>query len=313
MQSFLVTRSKFPINPICRFSRLCLVLLALLAAPLWAQTGARVSVPLADIHRHPSRDSERVTQVFLGDHLQVVKSGPQWTQVLVAEQYRTPKGYPGFIESHLLTPVKDTSMHADQVTVSSASARLFPTGGGQNRKVFLGTRLKLVRRLPDGDCIVSWPGETSTFRVSGQEVGEERPIGDGQSIIATARKLEGTPYLWGGMSGKGIDCSGLVYATYRRHGYTLPRDADQQALVGRAVGRDQLSMGDLVYFGSRADDITHIGLYLKDGLFVHASKGAGVSVGDLRGDYYRQRFQGGRRILRSGLSEPQVETPGDPR
>ncbi len=314
MQFFQAISSKFRIGRAFLSKALFLLwfLLLFLIAPVWAQSEARVAVPLADVHRNPNAGSERVTQVFLWDRILIVKPGPVWSQVIVPEQYRTSRGYPGFIETHLLAPVdfKKLGLH---VTVTRAQAKLRPEGSGAPETVYLGTRLKVAKKLPDGDFLVAWPGESDLYRVAATDVDAEQPTADGQVILDTARQLSGTPYLWGGMSGRGIDCSGLVYTAYRRHGYTLPRDADQQAMVGSPVPRSQLKIGDLVFFGATANDITHIGLYLKDGLFLHASKGRGVSVGSLAGDYYSQRFQGGRRILRGGLSEPLVETPGDGR
>lgn len=108
----------------------------------------------------------------------------------------------------------------------------------------------------------------------------------GEKIIAQAEKLLGVPYLWGGMSSKGVDCSGLVRISYLMNGVHLPRNASQQINCGDAVMMDvqadmktrisNLKRGDLVFFGTPAIDgkkrrVTHVGIYLGEGRMIHSS------------------------------------------
>jgi len=91
------------------------------------------------------------------------------------------------------------------------------------------------------------------------------------TILRVARHYLGTPYLWGGMSTHGLDCSGLTYRVFARLGVLLPRDAADQATVGRAVRRRDLRPGDLVYFGvGSRTAIHHVGIYAGHGLVLHA-------------------------------------------
>jgi hypothetical protein len=97
-----------------------------------------------------------------------------------------------------------------------------------------------------------------------------------ESIIAQAEKLLGVPYLWGGMSAKGVDCSGLVRISHIMNGILLPRNASQQVKCGERVELDNLQRGDLVFFGTPATDekpmrITHVGIYLGENKIIHSS------------------------------------------
>jgi cell wall-associated NlpC family hydrolase len=92
-------------------------------------------------------------------------------------------------------------------------------------------------------------------------------------LVATGMRFVGIPYLWGGSTPRGFDCSGLVQRIYRLQGVVLPRDSDQQARIGalKSVGSlDDLAPGDLLFFGRAAQRITHVAMVLPDRLFLHA-------------------------------------------
>lgn len=117
------------------------------------------------------------------------------------------------------------------------------------------------------------------------------------AIVETASGYTGVPYKWGGVDKSGVDCSGFVYAVFITHNISIPRMAGAQYKYGKDISFDELRPGDLVFYDieGKAD---HVGLYMGDGRFLHAST-SGKEVREARMDnpYYSARFLGARNII----------------
>jgi len=107
----------------------------------------------------------------------------------------------------------------------------------------------------------------------------------------------GVPYLYGGNTKEGIDCSGLTCNVYvAAVGKKLPRSTVEQYQRGIPIPKSQLQFGDLVFFNTTGRRPSHVGIYIEDDLFVHASVASGVTISSLESTYYQKRYVGARRI-----------------
>ncbi len=154
------------------------------------------------------------------------------------------------------------------------------------------------------------PVDINTFRqlwlayMEGTAADEHTAAGiSKRAILETILNWLGTPYRFGGASSDGIDCSGFVRQLFAEVAHVwLPRTAAAQYTLGLPVRREELQFGDLVFFHTRRHAyVSHVGIYLGDDLFAHASSRGGVTISSLRSTYYRKRFIGARRLTEHSL------------
>ena len=135
-----------------------------------------------------------------------------------------------------------------------------------------------------------------------------------ESLIKTAKRLLGVPYLWGGTSFKGVDCSGFTKTVYFLNGIVLPRDASQQVMIGETTDKtgnwNELKPGDLLFFGEKREDgserVIHVAMWLGNGEYIHASDKVRVSsmitTASNYDDYNAKRYLRAKRILKTGMA-----------
>jgi len=246
---------------------------------------AVVSRGSVDLRATPDRGSELVDQALLGERVTILGRQDGWAYV------QGEDGYFGWLESGDLA---FASGGADQggaeriVVVHGAAVRAAP-----------GPEAEIIDVLSPGTVVIDgaatdfigcgdgWLARSDTAR-SDELPGRPPTAAD---LLATAETFLGAPYLWGGLSARGIDCSGLTQQVYRLNGVALPRDADQQAVFGRPV--EAALPGDLFFFGS--DSVTHTAIATGPRSYIHAPrKGGAVEHGEL-GD--ERRLRATRRYL----------------
>ncbi|MCR5176014.1 MAG: C40 family peptidase [Anaerovibrio sp.] len=119
------------------------------------------------------------------------------------------------------------------------------------------------------------------------------------AIIKTAKNLIGVPYVSGGTTPKGFDCSGYLQYIFEKNGLTIPRTADVQYKLGKNYKLTALEAGDLVFFQTDASHtVTHCGLYIGNGQFIHASSSKGVRIDRLADDYWKKAFFAAKHIIK---------------
>lgn len=157
------------------------------------------------------------------------------------------------------------------------------------------------RQLPTTSPVLISDPEMLAFLNSGTQyklnTGRTKP----NQVIRTAEKYIGTPHCMGGTTSKCMDCSGLTYTSFAAHRITLPRRSQDQARYGRLIfDRNDLKRGDLVFFTksyNSPDYITHVGIYIGNGRFLHASTSSGVIISPLDNPWWSQRFVFGTRVF----------------
>lgn len=231
---------------------------------------------VADIRRAPSHPSELVTQAICGDILQPLKAEGDWYLV------RMDDGYLGWIRSwHVIATDAARAAAFDRraahrVGVPHAEVLSAPDPGALPvTDLVVGTPLAAAPGGRRGWLSVTLPDGRAGF-IRGAQV-EKRPgrsrSASRERLVATGLRFLGIPYLWGGTTPKGFDCSGLIQRIYRQNGVVLPRDSDQQARFGREIpgrGAGELAPGNLLFFGRTPGRVTHVAMVLPEGRFLHA-------------------------------------------
>jgi cell wall-associated NlpC family hydrolase len=120
---------------------------------------------------------------------------------------------------------------------------------------------------------------------------------DQSKMMREISKYMGVTYVHGGSSSEGMDCSGYTMIVYKNAmGKSLPRSSREQSKIGKAVELSELKFGDLIFFNTTGESASHVGIYLGDDLFAHASVSLGVTISSLQSSYYVKRYESARRI-----------------
>lgn len=255
----------------------------------------------------PDHASELVSQVMMGTPLEVLEFKDKFYQV------RTPEGYPGWLDAKGLQLFTEQEMEtwkrSDRFFYNRINGLAFETSdrnGEVATDLVLGDLIEvdsedsgfLKMKTPDGRS--GYVNKTEC--ISFDEWSNLSP--DVNAVLSFAKQMMGFPYLWGGASSKAVDCSGFTKLVFYAQGIILARDASQQARYGEPIdigNPDNLQPGDLLFFGSSAERISHVGIHLGNGDFIHSSGRVHISSiipGDPKHDPNRN-FVAARRIMNS--------------
>lgn len=237
---------------------------------------------VATMHKESSHSSEIVTQSLMGSPVRVLDKQRDWYRI------QTPDKYIGWVcGSVTLMTFDEQKQYSNQqkIIVSSLYQQSYQQADvdcGIVSDLVMGDVLVVKDEVENFYNVLYADGrEAFVCKASAKILKNWHPLQTKEEVVSTSLYFLGIPYVWGGTSSKGLDCSGLTKMVYFMHNIVLPRDASQQVLVGELVDDEgdfeKLELGDLVFFGEKAvvdvsaERVVHVGIYIGNYRFVHAS------------------------------------------
>ncbi len=213
--------------------------------------------------KEPAGSSEMVTQLLFGEHYTVTEQGHGWLKILTAfDQYSC---WISEKQHSCISELTFTQLNKQSVFLNNELVQVIQNKTNESRyPITIGATLPFYKdqnmRLESYDF--GFEGQVSQFQKKNAA----------QDIISTAFLFMNAPYLWGGRSPFGIDCSGFTQLSFKLNGYTLPRDAYQQVELGTPLSFvEEAEAGDLAFFDNEEGKIVHVGILLNDHQVIHAS------------------------------------------
>jgi len=248
-----------------------------------ASPQAVIVKPVANMYAQPSEDAEVVSQGIYGSTIGVIEERSGWLHIRTADDYT---GWmPGADARRLGTADQPYALAGRVAQVESLFAHIYREPDVARHQPLLTvpfeTRLEVIAEPTgheghEGNAArwleVRLPDDRSGWLQRGDVSFDAQPL-TVEAAIALGRRFLGLPYTWGGTSSFGYDCSGFTQMLCRRRGVLIPRDADLQAAWKGVVpvSREDLKPGDLLFFGSAADHITHTGMYIGESKFINVT------------------------------------------
>ncbi|BAF60856.1 MAG: C40 family peptidase [Pelotomaculum sp.] len=245
------------------------------------------------------------TMAVYGEPVVILERSGDWLKVAVQTQKTSlnEKGYPGWVPAAQVAAESAVFLEELEklpcVVVTGKSAPLYADAGLTKPLAMLCYQTRLPLLGESGRAVtVRLPGGGTGYLAPGDVKRADALAFTRDGIVNEARKFLGLPYLWGGTSSYGFDCSGFVMRLYQSQGISIPRDADEQATEGFAVEKDGLLPGDLVFYAAKggSGQIHHVGMYIGNGLMIHSpNSSSAVRIEAIDGGDYGGEFWGARR------------------
>lgn len=252
---------------------------------------ALVKLSIASLRTDGRHAAEMATQAIMGMPVKVLEQKGDWYRV------QTPDNYISYCPGnslHLTTKAEmDTWRSATRYIVTVYQSQLVAKPGGDDTvsDLVLGNILEYKGKSGKWIKLATPDGRTGYVQQSDvKELAQwSKQNFDARLVEKTARRMMGSGYLWGGTSTKVTDCSGLAKVSYFANAIILQRDASQQALTGKRIAATDwksAKAGDLVFFGSASGRVTHVGIYLRNGQYIHCSGRVKINSVDPAADDY---------------------------
>lgn len=217
---------------------------------------ALCNLAIVPLRFEPSDRSELTSQVLYGEVFTIIEQTDKWSKIILAND-----GYQGWIDNKQFVAINENQFlkvtnslklySADLVDYLTSNTTLLP--------IPLGSELGALNFSDINTENISYNGSTTSG------------VQPKSNILATAFLYLNAPYLWGGKTPFGIDCSGFTQMVYRLNGYNIPRDASQQATIGEPLSFiEESEVGDLAFFDNDEGTIIHVGIIMENNYIIHA-------------------------------------------
>jgi uncharacterized protein YgiM (DUF1202 family) len=282
---------------------------------LGKKTKAIINISAANLRSNPSHSAELATQATLGTIVKVYKQEDDWYYV------QTPDKYLAWVDAggiELADEQKADNWDGDEKIIYTQTYGHAYSGPDENTSfvsdLTAGNMLTILK-YTDKNYIVRFPDGRNAYVRKNEAESYDTWLKNlnptVETLVSTGKTLMGVPYLWGGTSTKGVDCSGFTKTIYFLNGMVIPRDASQQVHTGISVDStrnfEKLQAGDLLFFGTKATDfskekVVHVGMWIGDNAFIHASGRVRISSVDKSSknydEYNLNRYLRTKRIFR---------------
>lgn len=268
---------------------------------------------VANIRENPTVESKQIGAIFQKEVVSITGVSNNWYKIKFKDN---TEGYirSDLIDPTILEPVYEELEDAAPAKGAASASEKLPSAYSGNYNYSYAQDTK-TENSTDED--VSNPSEDNDYSYDDSDyndndndedysyddyedegTGADYSSSTGDYIVETAKQYLGTPYVWGGTSPSGFDCSGFVQYVFRECGYSISRTATPQYSDGTPVSYSNLTTGDLVFFERTyaTDGISHVGIYIDGGDFIHCANG-GVKISNLTESYYSSRYYGACRII----------------
>ena len=290
------------------------------ASDLGDKTLGLVTISVANLRSRPAHSAELATQATLGTPVNILKKENSWTLI------QTPDHYLAWVDSGGVQDINQTefdrwktttkliyttisgSSYSEPSTSSQVVSDVVAGGifelvgetGDFYKVVYPDQRMAYINK-PEAELYASWLARTNPSN---------------ENLVATSKRLMGLPYLWGGTSPKGVDCSGFTKTIFFLNGLILPRDASQQIHTGDLIDDNQnfenLQPGDLLFFGKKATEtsperVIHVGMWIGNNEFIHSAGRVKINSVDKNAAnfdaYNLNRYLRTKRVVNSDIGE----------
>lgn len=232
---------------------------------------------IVPVRAEASEKSEMVTQLLFGEHFEIEGKSRTWTKIRVAHDQ-----YEGWIDNKMFNPIDKEKFIALQEDKPFVTTEVFTIVHEEN--------FDAPSFLVTGSSLPFFDSKKKTFYIGDRKFSyygklpDHLKKQDRDLLVEIALNYQNTPYLWGGRSTLGIDCSGFTQVLYKILGHKLPRDARQQVSIGTTLSFvNEAKPGDLAFFDNDDGDIIHVGMYLGGGKIIHSSGKVRVDTLDHQG------------------------------